>query len=55
VPLGGIIALRTGNWSTTLEIAAIANIIAALMMLLLVRPLRVRELRQQEARAALAT
>jgi MFS transporter, OFA family, oxalate/formate antiporter len=55
VPLGGIIALRTGNWSITLEIAAIANIIAALMMLLLVRPLRVRELRQQEARAALAT
>lgn len=55
VPLGGIIALRTGNWSTTLEIAAIANIIAALMMLLLVRPLRVRELRQQEARTALAT
>lgn len=55
VPLGGIIALRTGNWSTTLEIAAVANIVAALMMLVLVRPLRVRELRQQEAQAVLAT
>lgn len=55
VPLGGIIALRTGNWSTTLEIAAVANIVAAVLMLVLVRPLRVRELRQQEARAALAT
>ena len=55
VPLGGIIALRTGSWSTTLEIAAIANIVAALMMVVLVRPLRVRELRRQEAQAALAT
>jgi MFS transporter, OFA family, oxalate/formate antiporter len=56
VPLGGILALRTGSWSTTLEIAAIANILAALMMVVLVRPLRVRELRRQETgAAALAT
>jgi MFS transporter, OFA family, oxalate/formate antiporter len=55
VPLGGIIALRTGSWSTTLDIAAVANIVAALMMVALVRPLRVRELRRQEAQAALAT
>ncbi|MFY9527820.1 MAG: oxalate/formate MFS antiporter [Candidatus Acidiferrales bacterium] len=55
VPLGSIIALRTGSWSTTLEIAAVANIVAALMMLILVRPLRIRELRRQEAQAALAT
>jgi OFA family oxalate/formate antiporter-like MFS transporter len=52
VPLGGIIALRTGSWSTTLVITAVANIVAALMMVVLVRPLRVRELRRQEARAA---
>jgi len=51
VPLGGIIALKTGSWSTTLEIAAVANIVAAVLMLVLVRPLRVRELRQQDARA----
>lgn len=55
VPLGGTVALRTGSWSATLEIAAVANVVAALMMLLLVRPLRVRELRRQEERAALAT
>lgn len=53
VPLGGVIALRTGSWSTTLEIAAAANIVAALLMVILVRPLRLRELRQQET--ALAT
>lgn len=53
VPLGGVIALRTGSWSTTLEIAAVANIAAALLMVILVRPLRLRELRQKDT--ALAT
>lgn len=52
VPLGGIIALRTGSWSATLEIAAVANIVAALLMLVLIRPLRVRELRRQETALA---
>lgn len=52
VPVGAIIALRTGSWSTTLKITAVANVVAALMMVVLVRPLRVRELRRQEARAA---
>jgi OFA family oxalate/formate antiporter-like MFS transporter len=55
VPIGSILALRTGSWSTTLTIAAIANILAALMMIVLVRPLRVRELRRQEAALAVAT
>ncbi len=55
VPLGSLLARRTGSWSTTLDIAAIANIVAALMMLVLVRPLRLREIRRQEARAAVAT
>ncbi len=56
VPIGSIIALRTGSWSTTLVIAAVANIIAALIMLVVLRPLRLRELRRQEtAAAALAT
>ena len=53
VPIGSIIALRTGSWSTTLVTAGIANIIAALIMVLLLRPLRLRELRRQET--ALAT
>ena len=52
VPIGGMIALRTGSWSTTLEVAAVANIIAAVMMLVLVRPLRVRDIRRQELQAA---
>jgi OFA family oxalate/formate antiporter-like MFS transporter len=55
VPLGGIIAVKTGSWTPTLDIAAFANIAAALMMLLLVRPLRIREIRQQEARAAVVS
>jgi MFS transporter, OFA family, oxalate/formate antiporter len=55
VPLGSMIVVRTGSWSSTLEIAAVANIVAALMMLVLVRPLRLREIRRQEARAAVAT
>lgn len=52
VPIGSIIALRTGSWSATLVTAAIANIIAALIMILLLRPLRLRELRRQEAAPA---
>ena len=55
VPIGSILALRTGNWSTTLVIAALANILAAVMMVVLVKPLRVRELRRQEAGLAVAT
>jgi OFA family oxalate/formate antiporter-like MFS transporter len=54
VPIGSIIALRTGSWSTTLLTAAIANIIAALIMILLLRPLRLRELRRQETVLATA-
>jgi OFA family oxalate/formate antiporter-like MFS transporter len=54
VPLGSMIAVRTGSWSMTLEIAAVANIVAALMMIVLIRPLRSREIRHQEEQAALA-
>jgi MFS transporter, OFA family, oxalate/formate antiporter len=52
VPIGSMLALRTGSWSTTLIIAAIANIVAAVMMIVMVRPLRVRELQRQEAQLA---
>ena len=52
VPIGSIIALKTGSWSTTLVIAAVANIFAALIMLMVLRPLRLRELRRQGATAA---
>jgi OFA family oxalate/formate antiporter-like MFS transporter len=54
VPIGGYIAARTGNWTATLELAAAANIIAALLLVFVVRPLRIRELRQREASAAVA-
>ena len=49
VPLGSVIAVATGSWFTTLLVAAIADIVAAFIMIGLVRPLRLREMRKQEA------
>jgi MFS transporter, OFA family, oxalate/formate antiporter len=49
VPLGSLIAVRTGSWFTTLLVAAIADIVAAFLMIGLVRPLRTREVRRQAA------
>lgn len=51
VPLGSVIALKTGSWFTTLLVAALADIAAAFIMIGLVRPLRMREVRRQEATA----
>ena len=52
VPLGSLLAMRTGSWHSTLVAAAIAQFVAALIIVALVRPLRVRELRGQRALAA---
>ena len=52
VPIGGYLAARTGSWTLTLEIAAGADIVAALLMLFVVRPMRTRELRDQNATAS---
>jgi OFA family oxalate/formate antiporter-like MFS transporter len=52
VPIGSILAAKTGSWHTTLVIAAVANIAAALLMLLVLRPLRVRLIRHEEAATA---
>ncbi len=52
VPIGSILAARTGNWTLTLEIAAVANIAAALLMLLVLRPIRIRAIRREEALSA---
>jgi OFA family oxalate/formate antiporter-like MFS transporter len=52
VPIGSILAARTGSWHTTLVLAAAANIVAAFLMLLVLRPLRVRLIRREEAVAA---
>lgn len=54
VPIGGYVAVRTGSWSATLEIAAGADIVAALLILFVVRPMRMRELRQKSSAAASA-
>ena len=49
VPIGSLLAIRTGNWYATLVVAALADILAALVMITLVRPLRLRELRRAGA------
>ncbi len=49
VPIGSLLAARTGNWHLTLEIASGANVVAALLMLLVLKPLRVRLIRREEA------
>jgi OFA family oxalate/formate antiporter-like MFS transporter len=52
VPIGSILAARTGSWHTTLVIAAIMNVVAALLMLLVLRPIRARAIRNEESVAA---
>jgi MFS transporter, OFA family, oxalate/formate antiporter len=52
VPIGSILAARTGSWHLTLVIASAANVVAALLMLLVLRPIRVRAIRQEDALAA---
>jgi OFA family oxalate/formate antiporter-like MFS transporter len=51
VPIGSMLAARTGSWHTTLVIAAIMNVVAAFLMLLVLRPLRVRLIHREEALA----
>jgi OFA family oxalate/formate antiporter-like MFS transporter len=52
VPIGSILAARSGSWHTTLLIAAIMNVAAALLMLLVLRPIRVRAISREEALTA---
>jgi len=51
VPLGSVIALKTGSWFSTLLVAAIADVAAAFIMIGLVRPMRLRGMRKQGATA----
>jgi OFA family oxalate/formate antiporter-like MFS transporter len=44
VPLGNVLMTATGNWTAVFIIAAVLNIIAALMAPLVLRPLRMREM-----------
>lgn len=52
VPIGSILAARTGSWHTTLLFASGANVVAALLMLLVLRPIRVRAIHREETLAA---
>ena len=47
VPFASVITAATGNWTAVLAIAAIFNIIAALMALFVLRPMRLREIAQR--------
>ncbi len=49
VPLASVITAATGNWTATLTIAAVFNIIAAFMAVGVLRPLRRREIERQGA------
>jgi OFA family oxalate/formate antiporter-like MFS transporter len=49
VPIGSMLAARTGSWHTTLVIAALMNVVAAFLMLLVLRPLRMRLIRHEDA------
>ena len=49
VPMASVIAVATGGWSAVLVIAGIFNIVAAVMALLVLRPLRVREINRDTA------
>jgi MFS transporter, OFA family, oxalate/formate antiporter len=51
VPLGSVIASMTGSWFTVLLVAAIADLVAAFLMIGVVRPMRLREMRKQGATA----
>ena len=46
VPLGNVLTTWTGSWTAVFVIAAILNIIAAVMALVVLRPIRVRAMRQ---------
>ena len=44
MPLGNVLMTATGNWSAVFIIAAVLNIIAAIMAITVLKPLRLREM-----------
>ena len=44
VPLANVLTAATGNWHAVFIVAAILNVVAAVMALVLLRPLRLREM-----------
>jgi MFS transporter, OFA family, oxalate/formate antiporter len=52
VPLANVLTVATGSWSAVFVVAAVLNIVAAVMALAVLRPMRLRALRlEQEARS----
>jgi len=46
VPLANVLTAATGSWTAVFIVAAILNVIAAIMALLVLRPMRLRAIRQ---------
>jgi len=46
VPLGNVLMAATGSWTAVFVIAAILNIVAAVMALTVLRPMRLRAMAQ---------
>jgi OFA family oxalate/formate antiporter-like MFS transporter len=44
VPLANVLTAATGNWHAVFVVAAILNIVAAVMAILVLRPLRRQEM-----------
>jgi OFA family oxalate/formate antiporter-like MFS transporter len=55
VPMASVVAVATGGWSAVLIIAGIFNIVAALMAILVLRPLRRREIERDRTPTISAT
>jgi hypothetical protein len=50
-----VITAATGSWSAALEIAAIMNIIAAVMAVAVLRPVRLRDIERTRRQETIAT
>jgi OFA family oxalate/formate antiporter-like MFS transporter len=47
VPLANVLTTATGSWTAVFLVAAALNIIAAIMALVVLRPLRIRAMAQE--------
>jgi MFS transporter, OFA family, oxalate/formate antiporter len=48
VPLANVLTVATGSWTAVFIVAAVLNVIAAVMALAVLRPMRLRALRQEQ-------
>jgi OFA family oxalate/formate antiporter-like MFS transporter len=54
VPFASVLAAATGSWTVVLALAGAANVVAAVMAVAVLRPLRLREVRRNVAEASAA-